>query len=85
MLTLFFIICMIAVFGKVGLFALRGAWGLTKIFFTLVFLPLILIGLALKGLIVVALPALIIFGVISLLSNRPGYDICVRDKEDYHE
>ena len=45
MLTLLFVICMIAVFGKLAVLALRGAWGLTKIIFSLVFLPLILIGM----------------------------------------
>ncbi len=69
MLTLLFIICMFAVFGKIALLALRGAWGLTKIFFTLLFLPLILIGLVVKGLFIIALPALIIFGIVSLLSE----------------
>ena len=64
MLTVFFIICMIAVFGKIAALALKGAWGLTKILFGLVFLPVILIGMAVGGLIVIALPVLIIFGII---------------------
>ena len=81
MLTLIFSICMFAVFGKLALFALKGAWGLTRIFFTLLFLPLILIGMVFKGLIVIALPALIILGIISLLSNKPGHEIVVLDKE----
>ena len=69
MLTLIFLICMFAVFGKVALLALRGAWGLTKVLFTLLFLPLILIGLVLKGLFIIALPALIIFGLVALLDR----------------
>ena len=55
MLTLIFIICMIAVFGKLAVLAIKGAWGLTKILFSLVFLPFILIGLMIKGLIVLFL------------------------------
>ena len=51
MLTMIFIICMIAVFGKLAVLAIKGAWGLTKILFSLVFLPFILIGLMIKGLI----------------------------------
>ena len=69
MLTLLFAICMIAVFGKLAVLALKGAWGLTKIVFSLIFLPLILIGMVIKGLIVLALPILIIFGVFSLITE----------------
>lgn len=69
MLTLLFVICMIAVFGKLAVLALRGAWGLTKIIFSLVFLPLILIGMVIKGLIILALPVLLIFGVIFLITE----------------
>ena len=69
MLTLLFVICMIAVFGKLAVLALRGAWGLTKIIFSLVFLPLILIGMVIKGLIILALPVLLIFGAIFLITE----------------
>ncbi len=69
MLTMIFIIFMIAVFGKIAGLALRGAWGLTKILFSLVLLPVILIGMVLSGLIVVALPVLIIFGVVALAAD----------------
>ena len=72
MLTLLFVICMIAVFGKLAVLALRGAWGLTKIIFSLVFLPLILIGMVIKGLIILALPVLLIFGVIFLITELQG-------------
>ena len=72
MLTLLFVICMIAVFGKLAVLALKGAWGLTKIIFSLVFLPLILIGMVIKGLIVLALPALLIFGAIFLITELQG-------------
>ncbi len=67
MLTLIFIICMVSVFGKLGWLALRGTWGLTKMFFTLLFLPLILIGLFVKGLLIIAFPILIIGGLVYLL------------------
>ena len=72
MLTLVFMICMLAVFGKVAVLALRGAWGLTKILFSLIFLPFILIGLVLNGLIFIALPVLIVVGVVSLLAGAQG-------------
>ena len=69
MLTIIFIICMLAVFGKLAVLALRGAWGLTKILFSLIFLPFVLIGLVLKGLIFIALPVLIVIGIVSLLAG----------------
>lgn len=69
MLTMIFIICMFAVFGKVALLAVRGAWGLTKILFSLIFLPFILIGLFFSGLIFLALPVLIIIGIVALLGG----------------
>lgn len=69
MLTLIFIICMLVIFGEVAGLALKGAWGLTKILFNLVFLPVILIGMVLSGLIVIALPVLIIFGIVALVAN----------------
>lgn len=69
MLTMIFIICMIAVFGKLAVLAIKGAWGLTKILFSLVFLPFILIGLVIKGLIFLAFPILVIFGVVALYNE----------------
>lgn len=68
MLTLLFIICMIAVFGKLIALAFKMTWGITKIVLTFVFLPVILIGLAVSGLVAIALPILIIVGIISLIA-----------------
>ena len=65
MWTLFFLILMIAVFGKFLIFAVRATWGITKIFFTLVFFPLILIGLVAAGFLYIALPILLIVGIIT--------------------
>ena len=45
----------------------RATWGITKIFFRLIFLPLVLIGLVLEGLIYIALPLLVIVGIIMLV------------------
>ena len=73
MLTMIFIICMIAVFGKVAFLAVRGAWGLTKILFSLIILPFILIGLVFSGLIFIALPVLIIIGIVALIGGAVGH------------
>ena len=75
MLTIIFIICMIAVFGKLALLAVRGAWGLTKILFSLIFLPFILIGLVFSGLIFIALPAVIIIGIVTLIAGGIGHSL----------
>ncbi|MCR5469129.1 MAG: hypothetical protein K6F37_09225 [Lachnospiraceae bacterium] len=68
-LTLLFLICMFGIFGKLLVIAFQMAWGITKVVFTLIFLPLILIGLVVGGLIYVALPLLLIIGLISLIAG----------------
>ena len=63
---------MIVVFGKLIWLAMRAAWGITKVLFSIVFLPIVLIVLALSGLMVVALPVLIIVGLAALLIPKQG-------------
>lgn len=67
MLELLFIIGMIWVFGKMIGFAFKATWGLTKVIALIVLLPLILSGLAIGGLIYIALPLLLIVGFSSAL------------------
>ena len=69
MLNLLFAILMIMVFGKLIGFAIRAAWGISKVLVTLVFLPLILIGLVLGGLIYLAFPILILVGLVALFKG----------------
>lgn len=52
-------------FWKTDLFAVKMTWGVTKILFTLVFFPLILIGLVMAGLMYIALPILLVVGIIT--------------------
>ncbi len=66
MLTLLFVICMLGIFGKLIGLAFKMTWGIAKVLFTLVFLPVILVGLAMGGLLVVAFPLLIVVGIVSL-------------------
>lgn len=66
MLTLLFIICMFGIFGKLLWFGIKAAWGISKFVLTIVFLPVILIALVLGGLLYLAIPILIVIGVISL-------------------
>ena len=66
MITLIFSILMIAVFGRLLMFAIRLAWGALKVVLSLVFLPAALILFFIKGLFTVAFPVLIVVGLISL-------------------
>ena len=66
MLELLFAVLMITIFGKLFIFGVKATWGITKILVTVVFLPLILIGLVVGGLISLALPILLVVGVISM-------------------
>ena len=69
MFTLLFFVLFFMVFGKMIGFAFRATWGLTKILFSIVFLPLILIGLVFGGLLYIAFPVLLVVGLVSLIAN----------------
>jgi len=66
MLELLFAVLMITIFGKLFIFGVKATWGITKILVMVVFLPLILIGLVVGGLISLALPLLLVIGAISM-------------------
>lgn len=70
MLSLLFAICMIWVFGKLFIFGIKAAWGISKFLITVVLLPLILIGMVVGGLLYLAFPILIILGIVSLISTK---------------
>ena len=72
MLTLIFTVLMFLIFGKLLIFAIKAAWGISKIVCTVILLPLVLIGLVVVGLIKLALPVLLIVGIISLFAPRSG-------------
>ena len=54
-------------FGKLIGLAFKMTWGITKVLFTLVLLPFVLIALAISGLVAIALPLVVIVGIISLV------------------
>ncbi len=62
-----FTILMLVVFGKMIGLAFRAAWGVTKIVFGLIFLPVILIGLVIAGFMYLALPILAVAGIVMLI------------------
>lgn len=67
MFYLIFWILMMVIFGKLLLFAVKATWGLTKIICTVVLLPLFLVALMLQGLFIIALPILLVVGLLTLL------------------
>lgn len=66
MLTLWFMVFLIVIFGKLGIFALKAAWSVSKILLTVVFFPLILIALVFAGLLYISIPILAIVGIVVL-------------------
>ena len=65
MVSILFTLLMIMVFGKIFFFALKTTWGITKIILTIVVLPIVLIAFVFAGLMSIALPLLLIIGVLS--------------------
>ena len=70
MLTLIFSIALIWAIWKVAVLGIKLTWGITKILFSVIFFPVILIGLLLAGLAYIAIPAAIIIGLIALLTGN---------------
>ena len=70
MLSLLFAICMIWVFGKLFIFGIKAAWGISKFIVTVVLLPLVLIGLVVGGFIYLAFPILVVVGIVSLICKN---------------
>ena len=70
MLSLIFVICMIGFIWKLFVFGVKASWGIMKLLCTVVFFPVILIGMVLGGLMYIAFPLLIIGGIIALVISR---------------
>lgn len=70
MLGFIFMILLFVIFGKVLFFAIKATWSIAKIVVSVVLLPLFLVGLVLSGLLTVALPALVVVGIIAFATLR---------------
>ena len=70
MLTLLFLICLFGIFGKLFCFGLKAAWGISKFVLTIVFLPVVLIVMVIAGLVKIALPLLLIIGLVGLITEK---------------
>ncbi len=69
MMTLLFMILFFGIFGKLIGFAFRASWNIMKVMLYIVFLPAILMIMLFGGLIYIALPILVIVGLVSLFSR----------------
>lgn len=69
MITLLFGILLVAFIFKMIGFAVKLAWGTTKIICTIIVFPILLIIFAIKGLFVIAIPALVFVGAFSLVKH----------------
>ena len=70
MLTLFFSILMLIIFGKMFIFGVKMSWGILKFVAVILFWPLIIVALFCGGLSVIAFFLLLIAGLVSLFSCR---------------
>lgn len=70
MLELLFILGMLWIFSKLLVIGISAAWSISKILMTIVLLPLALILLVITGLMYIALPILVVIGIISLFIAR---------------
>lgn len=69
MFTILSLVLFMMVFGKLLGFAFRVGWGMLKISAYLIFLPAIVLMLIFGGLIYLALPILIVVGLIGLCTR----------------
>ena len=69
MLTLLMMILFFAVFGKMLGFAFKVGWDMLKIAAYLIFLPAIVLMLIFGGLFYVALPILIVAGIVGMAAR----------------
>ncbi len=68
-MSLLFIIFFFMIFGWIIGFAFRTGWRIIRVMFGLVFLPLILVALVFRGLVLIALPVLLVVGLLSLMNR----------------
>lgn len=67
MLTIIFGICLLIFICEIIGVGIRLAWGIVKILCTVIFFPVILIALFAAGLVYIALPILVIAGIVGIV------------------
>ena len=68
-MTLLFYVLFLMIFGKMIGLAFRATWGIFEVMAYIVFLPVILLALVFSGLLYVALPILLVVGLVSLVAS----------------
>ena len=69
MLSIIFFLALVWVSWKIFVFGMKAAWGIAKIFCTVLLFPVFLVGLVCVGLLYVAIPILVIIGVVVLIGE----------------
>ena len=69
MLTILFFVLFFMIFGKLVGFAFKATWGIMKVMLYMVFMPLVLISMVIGGFVYIALPILVIIGIVSLFKT----------------
>ena len=70
MLTFLFFVLLFGIFGKLIWLAVKAAWGISKIVFSIVLLPVVVLVLFFSGLVYVALGLLVVIGIVSLIKGH---------------
>ena len=70
MLTFLFFVLLFGIFGKLIWLAVKAAWGISKIVFSIVFLPVVVLVLFFSGLVYVALGLLVAIGIVSFIKGH---------------
>ncbi len=69
MLTILFCVAMVWLIWKIVLLGLKMTWGIAKFFGAVILLPIFLIGLVCVGLIYIAIPLLVVAGLVVLIKG----------------
>ena len=70
MITLAFCVLLLMLVGKLIALSVKATWGILKIVLTIIFMPAILVFLAIGGLMYIAFPLLIVAGIIAIISPK---------------
>ena len=72
MLTIIFTVALLWLAWKMLILEIRAAWGIVRILCTVFLLPLFLFGMVCAGLLYMAVPILIIVGIVVLIRSAAG-------------
>ncbi|MCR5594998.1 MAG: hypothetical protein K6G12_04065 [Lachnospiraceae bacterium] len=70
MLSMIFAFALIWAIWKITVLGIKLTWGVMKFFFSIVLFPLVIIGIFIAGLTYIALPVIIIAGIIALIAGK---------------